>query len=80
MSRERLKDWVPEALRALGGKAKVIDVAKQIWKMHSKDIPPTDDLFFTWQYDMRWAALTLRDKGILEDVAVLPRGVWAIKV
>ncbi|RYZ11115.1 MAG: hypothetical protein EON61_10660 [Alphaproteobacteria bacterium] len=80
MSRERLKEWVPEALQALGGKAKVIDVAKQIWKMHSKDLSIADDLFFTWQYDMRWAALTLRDKGVLEEVDELPRGVWALKV
>jgi hypothetical protein len=80
VSRERLKDWVPEALAALGGKAKVIDVAKEIWRKHSNELSPSDDLFYTWQYDMRWAALTLRDKGILEGVDDLPRGVWSLKL
>ena len=79
MSRERLKEWVPEALKALGGKAQIVHIAKEIWKRHSKDMPANDNLLYTWQYDMRWAALTLRKKGVLEKVSKLPRGVWALK-
>lgn len=65
MGRELLLDWVEEAVRSLGGKARVIDVSKEIWSTHENEIRNAGDLFYTWQYDMRWAALRLRKNGIL---------------
>ena len=58
--RESLKDWVYEALEANGGVASLIDVAKHIWKHHEAELRASGDLFFKWQYDMRWAATSLR--------------------
>jgi hypothetical protein len=30
---------------------------------HQSDLENSDNLFYTWQYDMRWAAQRLRDDG-----------------
>lgn len=66
MGREILVLWVEDALVSLGGKAGVIDVAKEVWRQHRTDLTEDKDLFYTWQYDMRWAALKLRKTGVLE--------------
>jgi len=58
-----LEDWVYEALKNLGGRGRLIEVAKQIWKNHQSDLSSSGDLFYTWQYDMRWAANRLRRSG-----------------
>lgn len=34
MTKEDLKDWVIEALKAYDGKAKLLDVCKHIWIHH----------------------------------------------
>ena len=36
------------------------------------------DLFYTWRYDIRWAAQTLRDSGVLKPDHEVPRGVWQL--
>ena len=51
-----LMDWVVEALRHLGGRAGVVQVSKQVWNTHAADLAASEDLFYTWQYDIRWAA------------------------
>lgn len=61
-----LKDWVLQALAELGGSGTVLDVSKTIWHLHRADLETSGDLFFTWQYDMRWAAQKLRDAGALK--------------
>jgi hypothetical protein len=70
-----LKDWVKESLRQRGGEANLIDIAKDIWAGHEKDLRQSGNLFFTWQYDMRWAGTALRRDGQLEDAA---RGRWKL--
>lgn len=52
--------WILEALRGLGGSARVTEVCKHIWTNHEADLRHSGDLFFTWQYDVRWAATKLR--------------------
>ena len=64
-TRDDLMAWVLEALRANGGKATVIEVAKQIWNRHEDELRDAGDLFYTWQYDIRWAATKLRHRGQL---------------
>jgi len=83
LSRDSLVDWVHEALRELGGSGSILLVAKKLWELHGKELTPADDLFFTWQYDMRWAAQKLRDKGLLEnshtaELDDLPKGMWRL--
>ncbi|MBU6503557.1 MAG: hypothetical protein KGQ35_11920 [Burkholderiales bacterium] len=65
--REDLKVWVKDALRRHGGEAKLLDVAKDIWKHHETGLLAAGDLYFTWQYDMRWAAISLRKDGHVEE-------------
>lgn len=69
MNRDILKDWVVEALQALGGRGRVLEVSKRVWLLHEEDLKAAGDLFFTWQYDIRWAAQKLRDEGRLKAVA-----------
>lgn len=66
--REDLKDLVIDALNAKGGSATIIEVCKYIWKNHENDLKTSGDLFYTWQYDVRWAAQALRNNGILKPV------------
>lgn len=73
-----LQAWVQIALDRLGGRASLTEVAKEIWRSHEGDLRSSGDLFFTWQYDMRWAANRLRVKGIMRPVAVSPIGVWVL--
>lgn len=79
VTRQDLLDWVPEALRKLGGKARVADVARQIWADHRKELEESGDLFFTWQYDMRWAAQKLRKKGVLAPQSETKGRAWVLK-
>lgn len=61
-----LMDWVVEALEKLGGTGGVIEVSKQVWQNHEEELRESGDLFYTWQYDLRWAATNLRKAGRLQ--------------
>ncbi|QTD46886.1 hypothetical protein [Ottowia testudinis] len=75
-SKSELKKWVKDALRQHGGSAILLDVAKHIWANHELDLRAAGDLFYTWQYDMRWACTELRKDGDLEEP--VKRGVWKL--
>ncbi|SPU52615.1 Uncharacterised protein [Brevundimonas vesicularis] len=77
VSRHHLKDWVIEALRNIGKPAKIIDVAKEIWRAHGAELEGTP-LFYTWQYDMRWAALSLSKEGKVALSNTVGKGQWAL--
>ena len=77
-SKKDLETWVKEALLELGGSGKLLSVTKIIWKKHQKDLIDSGDLFYTWQYDMRWAAKKLRDKNIMKPVKQSPPGLWEL--
>ena len=68
ISRETLPDWVVDALHALGGTSNIVGVAKFIWTHHEAELRGSGDLFYTWQYDIRWAAQKLRDRGRIKPV------------
>lgn len=61
-------DWVVEALSSSGGGGNAVSVAKHIWKNHEADLREAGDLFYKWQYDIRWAATELRDRRIMKGV------------
>lgn len=69
MTKDDLCELVVRALRANGGKARIVDICKYIWENHENDLHHSGDLFFTWQYDMRWAGQKLRDQGVLLPAA-----------
>ena len=57
-SRDDLIDWVYKAVQGNGGKTKLVNVARHIWENHESELRSSGDLFYTWQYEMRWAAKT----------------------
>ena len=67
-----LKQWVVDAIEARGGESTLLDVAKYIWENHEQDLRASGDLFYKWQYDMRWAATSLRREGKMTSE-------WALK-
>ena len=77
-SKEDLKKWVVDALLALGGSAKIVDVCKHIWQHHENDLRASGDLFYTWQYDVRWAAQSLRDAGTLKTAKDSRGAPWTL--
>jgi hypothetical protein len=43
-------------------------IAKWIWEHHEAELRDSGDLFYTWQYDMRWAGTRLSNEGkIVKD-------------
>jgi hypothetical protein len=58
-----LVHWVEASLRKLGGSAKIVEIAKDIYETHAEELERSGDLFYTWQYDMRWAGLKLSKAG-----------------
>jgi hypothetical protein len=73
-----LVEWLLEALRANGGRSSIADACKHVWSHHEADLRRSGDLFYTWQYDIRWAAYRLRKQGLMRPEAASPRGVWEL--
>ena len=74
-----LQEWVRDCLRDRGGEASIVDVCRWIWNRHEGELRNSGDLFFTWQYDVRWAADALRRKGVLRQANESPRGIWRLR-
>jgi hypothetical protein len=73
-----LRSWVVDALEHHGGTAHLLDVARYIWQVHEHDLRRMGDLFYTWQYDYRWAATQLRKQGVLQEGEFRGSGRWAL--
>lgn len=78
VKRDVLMEWVVDALRAHGGASSVVGVAKYIWQHHESELRNAGDLFYTWQYDIRWAAKELRDRGLLKSVDAARSLPWEL--
>lgn len=74
-----LSDWLLESLEARGGEAHHVQIAKDIWERHEDDLRDSGELFYTWQYDLRWAGMKLRKQGTLQPDSRTRRGVWALR-
>lgn len=75
---DELCAWVVQALKALGGAGSVVDVCEQIWLSHEARLRDSRTLFYTWQYQVRWAATKLRKDGALRAADASPPGVWEL--
>jgi hypothetical protein len=78
MTRDELPKLIEESLKRLGGAAPLVEVAKDIWKHHEAQLIASGDLFYTWQYDMRWAAQRLRDAHKLAYAKKDRQQVWQL--
>jgi hypothetical protein len=77
-SREDLEGWLVSALKASGGHARIPEVCKKVWDAHEQELRQSGDLFYTWQYDIRWAANRLRRKKVMKSVQISPAGLWEL--
>jgi len=73
-----LEDWVVDVLQKRGGSAPLIEICRLIWRDRESELRASGDLFYTWQYDVRWAAHRLRRRGRLRPADESPRGVWEL--
>ena len=46
-SRDDLQDWVYQALKSVGGKGRIVDVAKYIWTNKEQELRASGDMFYT---------------------------------
>ncbi len=46
--RDNLCDWVLEAFKANGGRARSVEICKDIWEHHEGDLRKAGDVFYTW--------------------------------
>lgn len=77
-TKEDLQEWIIDALESKAGAAELLDVSKHVWAHHEGELRSSGDLFYTWQYDLRWAATKLRKAGRLAEADDCPRGVWQL--
>lgn len=78
MNKNDLPDKLYETMSALSGKGTVVEVSKKFWEMNEQELSNSGDLFYTWQYDIRWAATKLRDAGKIKQADDSPKGVWEL--
>lgn len=78
MKKTELTDIVHKAITSLGGKATLLQVSKYIWDKHEEELKHSGDLFYTWQYDIRWAAQELRNSGVMKTANICPKGIWEL--
>jgi len=67
ITRDDMAPLVINAIKFHDGEATNLEIAKHIWQNHEHDLRASGDLFFTWQYDLRWTITSLRKAGILEN-------------
>ena len=78
ITKDKLQEWTIEALEAHGGSASIVQICKHIWQQHKSELEASGDLFYTWQYDMRWAGDKLRKERVLEQKRLGDRGPWRL--
>jgi hypothetical protein len=77
--RDDLVDWVQEALLYYNGSASIVRVCRYVWNNYEEELRRSGDLFYTWQYAIRWAATYLRSKGVMLNTDASPKGIWKLK-
>ncbi len=77
--RNDLDKWAIQALRELGGTASMLEVAKQTWKTHKKELHDSGKHFRSWQYDFTWTGRRLRDQGVIRSEESSSESVWILK-
>lgn len=76
MTKEMLPDLLYSVIKDMGGRGTIIDICKRFWSEYENELKKSGDMFYTWQYDIKWAATTLRKTGRMKDAILSPSGVW----
>ena len=78
INRKSMTEWIVEALRELGGSGSVLEICKAVWENHGEEIAHAGDMFYKWQYEIRWAGHSLEKEGSSSHQAS-PAGKWHLK-
>ena len=87
MTRQDLPDLLYKTIKSLGGKVVMIEIFREFWKQYSEKLKSSGDLFYTWNYDIRWAATELRKQNRMTPASTKenpkglntsPKGIWEI--
>ncbi len=78
MTKHDLPKKLELVLKLIGGKGTIVEVCKVFWDKYEDELRNSGDLFYTWQYDIRWAATELRKDKIMKPVELCERGVWEL--
>jgi len=78
IDRATMTEWVIDALRNLGGSGEIVDICKEVWKNHEQEINSSGDMFYKWQYEIRWAGDLLRRRGDILPASQSSRGIWQL--
>ena len=78
LTRVDLPDLLYNVIKELNGSCTIVEACKYIWENYKDKLESSGSLFYTWQYDIRWAATTLRKTNRMKDYKISPTGVWQI--
>ena len=78
MIRQDLPDRLENTIRSIGGKGTIVEICKAFWNKYEKELRISGDLFYTWQYDIRWAATELRKSKKMKSAELSEKGVWEL--
>ncbi|PKW27974.1 hypothetical protein ATL31_2827 [Phycicoccus duodecadis] len=78
-TKAELENWIVDALGDAGRELSIVDVARHVWEHHEVELRASGDLFYTWQYDLRWAAQNLRNDGVLASKEGRRSGGWRLR-
>ncbi|MCL2176555.1 MAG: hypothetical protein FWB72_01180 [Firmicutes bacterium] len=87
MKRKDLPQILYELIKDMGGSGKMMDIFKKFWEQNKNAISDKSDLFYTWNYDIRWAATKLRREKRMKPASrqentygldMSSRGIWEI--
>ncbi len=79
MNKADLPLYVLRCLQHLDGRGTVLEVSKKFYELFSGELTEAEDLFYTWQYDIRWAATELRKNDLLlKSSNVGEKNLWIL--
>lgn len=78
ITKEEFPEIIYKILQENGGKMKLIDVSKEIWKKY-EDRLHQSDMFYEWQYQFIWGATQLRKENRMKGHKACIRGIWELE-
>jgi len=78
MNRLDLPEKLYSTLKSIGGKGTILEICKTFWINHEGELRESGDLFYTWQYDIRWAATELRKSKRMKAAEDSQKGIWEL--